>query len=414
MKVLLSAFSCQPNKGSELAIGWNWAIEIAHRGHDVYVLTEINNQDAIEQELQSNMGKEAYQKLHFYYYKLPLLITIFRNFFITQYVYFFLWQLGAYLFAKKLHETIQFDLAHHITFGNFRMPSLMGNLGIPFIWGPVGGGESASLRLRKSYSTKGKVVDFIRDVANLSTRLDPLFWNTCAKATQIYTTTEQTKSFIPKRYHNKVEVLLAIGQAVIIHQNIEKKSANNSLKLLFAGRILHWKGLHLALLAIKKLVGKGIEVKLFIAGNGPEKSKLQQIATNLGIQNNINWIGWVTSKQKMQKLYQESDIFLFPSLHDSGGMVVLEAMSHGLPVVCLDLGGPAISVNDNCGRIIKTYEKTEQEVAQLLANSLEELHENFLLLNQLSKKSIERSKNFSWANMIEPVYNKVENQFNHD
>jgi glycosyltransferase involved in cell wall biosynthesis len=80
-------------------------------------------------------------------------------------------------------------------------------------------------------------------------------------------------------------------------------------------------------------------------GVGPELSALRTLARDLGVEPQVEFMGSVPHDEVLA-LFQTHDVFLFPSLHDSGGIAVLEAMYLGLPVVCLDLGGPAVSVGD--------------------------------------------------------------------
>ena len=70
----------------------------------------------------------------------------------------------------------------------------------------------------------------------------------------------------------------------------------------------------------------------------------------------------VEHKNDLFKEMKNADCFLFPSYHDSGGFVILEAMSRGVPVIALDLGGPGQIVNNNSGRIIKTKDKNEERI----------------------------------------------------
>ena len=138
MKILLSAYACEPNKGSEPGVGWNWALALAQRGYDVHVLTRSNNRRAIEEALApSNL------QLTFHYYDLPQILRFWKHWPGGIYLYYLLWQIGAYRVGKILHSTEQFSLVHHITFVSYRQPSFMGGLGIPFIFGPVGGRDHA-------------------------------------------------------------------------------------------------------------------------------------------------------------------------------------------------------------------------------------------------------------------------------
>jgi glycosyltransferase involved in cell wall biosynthesis len=109
-------------------------------------------------------------------------------------------------------------------------------------------------------------------------------------------------------------------------------------------------------------------------------------------------------REDLIQLYPEFDLFLFPSLHDSGGMGVLEAMSLGLPVVCLDLGGPGILVDNTCGRVIPTEDHTEEEVVRLMSACLSELLCNPAILESLSMGARRRVASFSWQAIVANTY----------
>src|ERR1700754_5082034 len=85
------------------------------------------------------------------------------------------------------------------------------------------------------------------------------------------------------------------------------------------------------------------------------------------------------------ELYRSHDLFLFPSLHDSGGFVVLEALAHGLPVVCLDLGGPKEIVTPESGVIVNTVNQDTNQVATAMAKEISALLASPDRINALSK-----------------------------
>jgi glycosyltransferase involved in cell wall biosynthesis len=118
------------------------------------------------------------------------------------------------------------------------------------------------------------------------------------------------------------------------------------LRFLFVGRLRSWKGEEIALHAIAKL--KEIPWTLTIAGDGPNRKRCEQLCLKLGIENRVTFMGSTSSAQSLE-LFKNSDLFIFPSLHDSGGIVVLEAMANSLPVICLNKGGPGDMVTQECG-----------------------------------------------------------------
>ena len=122
-KILLSAYACEPNKGSEPNVGWKWATELLLQGHEVYVITRSNNKFIIESEIK----KKKFKGINFIYYDLPkLIIKIIKgksNKF--SYLYFYLWQIGIYFKLRDFVKKIKFDYIHHVTFVSYRFPSFL-------------------------------------------------------------------------------------------------------------------------------------------------------------------------------------------------------------------------------------------------------------------------------------------------
>ena len=145
MRLLLSAYACEPGRGSEPGVGWNWAIELRALGHDVWVLTRANNQGRIEQALES---LDRTRRPNFLYFDLPYWLRWWKRGGHGVRLYYYLWQIGVLRVARQAHAIHRFEAVQHLTFGVFRQPSLMGRLGIPFVLGPVGGGEQTPAGLR--------------------------------------------------------------------------------------------------------------------------------------------------------------------------------------------------------------------------------------------------------------------------
>lgn len=404
MKILLSAYACEPNRGSEPGVGWHWAIGLARLGHEVFVLTRANNQPSIEDALR----KEPVTNIHFLYYDLPNWAKFWKKGQRGVHLYYLLWQWGAYRAAKRVHANELFDCVHHITFVSVRQPSFIGLLGIPFVFGPVAGGESAPWKLRAGYGLKGWLKDALRDFFNFMVCLDPMMHLTFSTATRIFATSSQTKALIPARYRNKADISLAIGierelQEYLSREN-RRKGHDYGVKVLYVGRLLYWKGLHLGLPAFSRLREKIPEATLTLIGSGPDENRLKNMARRLDISDAVTWIPWMEREDVLDE-YKEHDIFLFPSLHDSGGMVVLEAMAAGLPIVSLDLGGPGVMVDETCGWKVATTEKPAGDVVNELAGGLIRLASDDALRKRYGKNAAERIQNqFTWEKVVKKVF----------
>jgi glycosyltransferase involved in cell wall biosynthesis len=109
------------------------------------------------------------------------------------------------------------------------------------------------------------------------------------------------------------------------------------------------------------------------------------------------------------RAYLRHDALLFPSLHDSSGNVVLEALSSGLPVVCLDVGGPALLVDPSCG--FKVRPGAPQQVVEDLARALATLADDRRLILSMGEAALYRAReHFSWAHQVsrmEQLYQSV-------
>lgn len=405
MKILLSAYACEPNHGSEPGVGWNWAIELARLGYDVWVLTRESNRKSIEAVVRSN---ELLQEIKFLYYDLPKWFSWWKKGSRGIRLYYFFWQVGAYHLAKNIHSVEKFEIVHHVTFVSVRQPSFMGNLGIPFIFGPVGGGEKAPWTLRFSYGIRGMFFDGIRDLVNWLVKLDPFMWHTFRNAKTIYVTSEQTRNLIPKKFRKKSHVQLAIGWEGVTLDYEKSSKKNKCLQILYVGRFLYWKGISLGLEAFAALLKQVPEARLTLVGQGPDKKRLKQYAVNIGLVDKIEWIPWM-SQDELVDMYQQSDVFLFPSLHDSGGMVVLEAMSHGLPVVCFNLGGPGVTVDDSCGVVVDVTGHSERQVIEKLCEALLSIakHPDYRVV--LSNGALKKVVSLNWKNVVKSIYsiNKI-------
>ncbi len=119
LKVLMSAYACEPNQGSEPEVGWQWALQMA-RFHEVTVLTRANNRAGIEAGLAS-LGDRQPRPRFVYHDRHPFLMAMKRRWKTIQ-LYYLLWQKSARGVIERLHQAHQYDLMHHVTFAGFRYP----------------------------------------------------------------------------------------------------------------------------------------------------------------------------------------------------------------------------------------------------------------------------------------------------
>lgn len=364
MKILISAYSCEPHQGSEPGVGWNIVREVA-KYHQVWVLTRPDESGAIiEAELQQN----PVPNLHFVYFTLPFWQDSRRwGHSGAMQIHYYLWQIQAYFKAMRLHREIGFDVVHHVTFVKYSTPSFLSLLPVPFVWGPVGGGESAPQAFWQDFSISARLYEMARNLVRFLGERDPFMRLTARRSAIVRATTEDTATRLHKMGIGKVQVLPAIAlsaEELEILPQLSQPPAS-PLRFISIGRLIHWKGFHLGLRAFAQA---GLaDAEYWLIGNGAEKQRLELLAAQLGIAHQVKFWGKLDRQETLLKL-GESHILLHPSLHDSGGLVCLEAMAAGRPIICLDLGGPASQVTAETG--FKIAAKAPQQATADLARAM--------------------------------------------
>ena len=400
--ILLSAFECNPYMGSDAEVGWQWGHQLFKRGYKVTVITRSTHQKEIEQWITKTGESKA---VNFVYVDIKWLYPLTELINPRNHIYYYFWQLSAYFTAKKLHVQKPFSLIHHLTWVSFRQPSFMGLIDAPFFFGPVAGGDEIPKGYAKTFALKQRLLESIRSLINSLVKIDPLMWLTYATADKIFFTSPAHLARVPNFVKNKAQIELAIGCDSPV-SNLEKENNKQTIKrgnrLLFVGRFLGLKGMDIGLDAFALIRQTRPDVTLTLVGDGIERDRWVTKAKLLNVFDAIDWRGWIR-KEEVQKLYLEFDLFYFPSLRDSGGFVVLEALQNGMPVVCFKLGGPGMLVDESCGYAVEAGKSVAQATQDLAAATLKILadsEKNKHLFDNCRK----RAKQFTWDALIARIY----------
>ena len=408
MKILISAYSCEPGMGSEPGVGWNIAREAA-KYHEVWVLTRPDeSQDIINAELARN----PIPNLHFVYFTLPFWQD-------SRYwgqsggmqLHYYLWQIQAYFVTRRLHQKIDFDVMHHVTFVKYSSPCFLSLLPIPLVWGPVGGGESAPISFWEDFSFKGKIYEIVRGGARWLGEQDPFVRLTAKRSAVVRATTKDTARRLYKMGASHVQIQSQLGLSAEDIESLEKYEIANEpiVRFISMGRLLHWKGFHLGLRAFAQANLPNTEY--WIIGDGPESYQLQTLVSDLGIAKKVKFWGRLP-RDKALDLFRNCHVLVHPSLHDSGGGVCMEAMAAGRPVICLDLGGPAVQVTRETGFKI-VADEPYQAVRDLAAAMIYLVKDPELRIGmgQAGRKLV--NENYSWqviGDRLHKLYLEVANK----
>lgn len=361
LKVLISAYACEPGKGSEPEGGWQWALQMA-RFHDITVLTRANNRTAIEAGLEKLRGQQPLPQ--FVYHDLnPAFLKLKRQLRAIKF-YYVRWQTTARKVVATLHTTQRFDLLHHVTFAAYRYPTAIWGHRVPCIWGPIGGAESIPAELLPREHLASLMAESVRNFSNAlqTSRYSMLTQRARATSLILASTTEMQR--ILRKLGFPCEVMPTIGLKTQELPYQPHQQSAGPLRLLYVGNVIGLKGIDLAVEALKV---SGTDATLTIVGDGNYLGVIKKQVETLGLQARVVFKGRLP-REEVLGLYRHYDVFVFPSLHDTGGFALIEAMFNELPVICLDCGGPAVAVSKGCG--IKVPLDSREKVVAGLAEAI--------------------------------------------
>jgi glycosyltransferase involved in cell wall biosynthesis len=240
-------------------------------------------------------------------------------------------------------------VTHHVTFVKYWMPSLLPFLPAPFLWGPVGGGESSPKPLQVDCGWRGRLYEVLRSIARRCGERDPLVLAAARRSALALAVTEETAQRLRAIGAKRVEILSQVGLNAAERSYLgalHSPTAGEPVRFLSLGNLLHLKGFHLGLRAFAAADLPGSDY--WLVGDGPYRRDLERLARSLGIAHKVHFWGALARAEALAKLGL-CHVLVHPTLHDSGGWVCLEAMAAGRPVICLDLGGPGDEVTSETG-----------------------------------------------------------------
>jgi glycosyltransferase involved in cell wall biosynthesis len=371
-KVLVSAYACNPSgslhlhPGEDLT-GWRFVGQISCF-HDVWVITHEYNRAGIR---AAGAGGEG-GRMRFHFLKLPRPLGALYRVEFGQRIYYYLWQIKAWRTARRLHREIGFDLAHHVTFGNDWIASYIGAfLPVPFILGPVGGGQRTPRGLLGEYTAGGRLSERGRNAAQWFGRHDPVRRLCLRKAKAILVCNKETRDRIPKSLRGKTVFFPVNG---VSRQDVDSgppaDPGPRPFRVFMAGRFHRLKGFALAVRGFHLFARSFPDSEFVIVGNGPEEAALCRLVAKLGLESKVRFVGWLPRVSLLGEM-RLSDVFLFPSFRDGGAAVVVEAMAAAKPVIGLDSGGPGLHIEPGWG--FKIEPRDPVHVVGEIARALEAL-----------------------------------------
>ena len=341
MNILYIAYSCNPFAGSEDKIGWCVPYE-SSKTNKVYVITKEEQREPVERYLQSH----PLENIKFYYVDIPgFYKKIFKGFMYSGRLN--IWNKRVFPLAKKICADQKIDVIHQITPIEFRAIGDYGKIAnIKFVCGPIGGGESLPNGL-KNYAKGHEIIEVVRSGINRWYRFKLRITGKLNRCDYIMFANRETRDFLG--LDGTVPLVTEIAaDEISIEERTVPKDINKELVFLFAGRMVYRKGLELLFDAIMEIPDEWKYI-VKIVGTGPELSHLKhRCESNSLLSAHVQFMGAVEYSE-MQREYEMSDVLIMPSIRETTGTVLIEAMSQGMPIITINKFGGAILVDENTG-----------------------------------------------------------------
>ena len=353
MNILYIAYSCSPYAGSEDKIGWSVPFESA-KNNRVLVITKEEQRADIDDFLK----KHPTTKLDVHYVDIPKLYKkVFKGFLYSGRLN--LWHMRAFVVAKKLCAQHSVDVIHQVTPVEFR--AVGDYYEIPntkFVCGPLGGGESIPRGL-ENYAKGHRFVEILRGIINRWSRLCIKLTRKLDRCDTVMFANQETKEYLSKTFRcgKTTELFSEIGlRADELKDKDLCKCEKSKCRFLSAGRMIYRKGFAFLLDALEQLPDD-LDYEFCIVGDGQELMNLRKRCEDSEkLAKHVKLVGRVPY-DKMEEAYCNADVSVMPSIRETTGTVLLEAMSKGLPIVTINKFGGAVLLDSESGWLYSGQDK---------------------------------------------------------
>jgi len=367
MKVLISATACNPYLGSENYFGWA-AVQALARDHQLWVLTSRRNMSDLERAAEEGLVPANVRFVFagkfrpWHPNRMRARMQGWR-----EYIQFTKNSLAV---ARELHRMEKFDVVHHVTFTAWRVASPLWRLGIPFVLGPICGDEEFPFRLFPILSPAGAAFELTRKVSNVICRLSPGVRRSIREAAHIFAITREAEQLTKAMRGSGQGIshlspgFYSAAKVAGFSRFVPGKNVSGALRLYAAGNLGGQKCIALAFQALARVKRRGVNFHYHLGANGPEIPHLKKLAARLGLTQEVLFGGGMRREDYQQEL-GNTHVYLLPSMRETVGLTMLEAMLAGCVPVVADNGGPSVAVTEDCGYKIpvSTVDRMAEEIA---------------------------------------------------
>lgn len=394
MRVLLYASECNPEFSSEPFFTFETCRAIVDRVDEAVLVTHIRNQRAID---AAGLGKAEVVYLDNEYIARPIADMTYAlrlgasTGTVLKYPLHFEFERMVWRRFKRDLWAGRFDIVHRLGPITSALPSPMASWSpVPFVIGPINGGLAYPPGFEDVLRKEGEWLRYLRRAY----RLMPYARSTFSKSAGIAAAFRHTIDTLPRRTADRVINLPEVAADPEEFSFRQRDPKKTSVDFVFVGRLIPFKCVDVLVsaFAASEALRKH---RLHIIGDGPEKPQLLEMVEKYGLQDCVLFPGWL-AKSEVARRMQEADVFVFPSIRDSGAGVIAEAMMAGLTVVAVNYGPGGHLIDDDSG--IRVPLGSRQDHIAGFEQAMERLAADGSLRQRLSRAARSRAETLlTWA-----------------
>ena len=411
MRILIVASNASSRMGGEAFIPLNYFRFLLARKIDVRLVVHARNRPELTVLFRDNLDRLSFVEdtlLHKALHRLGQFLPRRLADATTGLAIHLSTQLAQRRVVRKLVRNHRIDVVHEPIPVSPKTPSLMWGLDAAVVIGPLNGGmEYPDAFRRERNLVSGLALAFGRSLANFVNALI----SGKRRADIVLVANHRTKEALPTGIAGQVIELVENGVDLSIwKQSSIERTASNTARFVFVGRLIDWKAIDIVLAAMHRLKGR-LSVSLEIIGDGPMRQSWQDLAHQLGLGSMVQFTDWLPQQECALRL-QQADVFVLPSLFECGGAVVLEAMAMGLPVIATAWGGPADYLDQSCGILVRP--DSRESLIAGFASAMTMLAQSPTLRERLGQAGLARVRaQFDWEHKIDRTIDLYELAMKH-
>jgi glycosyltransferase involved in cell wall biosynthesis len=345
-RVLLVAYGCEPNRGSEAGIGWAAATESA-RERPTWILVHPAHRGPLCEGVAAWNAQPNVQPLTPVYVDVPGRMAKWEGGGASLFnLYYYAWCREAARVARRLHEEVDFAVAQHVSLTRWWMPTPAATLtaeGVPVLWGPLGAGETVPRPYRRGIGWRGRMKEAARIAARATFNFDPAL-RRCARSVVGIAEPDETVRRLRSLGVRHIERAFSLPCDLEVMQNVKPvPKPDGVFRVVSGGGLTYWKRHDLVLRAFAQSFRGDMSCEYVHSCDGHFRPVLEKLSRSLGVERQVRYLGDIPHTETLRWV-ASADVYMLTAMRDTSGHL-FEAMSAGVPCIVADHLSPRTIVS---------------------------------------------------------------------